>query len=185
MKIYFVSSNKNKIDEVKSILSSDEIEIIAVDEKIHEIQSKDMEKIVRDKAIKVFEKIRRPLLVEQTGLLIKSFGNLPGGLTQIFWDSLEADKFGEIFSKIGSAEVTAKTVLAFCDGKEIHTFEGTVDGNIISPPRGSKEFQWDCVFMPKGYDKTFAEMGEGKNEISMRKIALEKLRDYLGGIEDE
>lgn len=185
MKIYFVSSNKNKIDEVKAILGSNEIEVIAVDKKIHEIQSEDMEKIVRDKAIKVFEKIRRPLLVEQTGLLIKDFGNLPGGLTQIFWDSLEADKFGEIFSHIGSAEVTAKTVLAFCDGKKVYTFDGTVDGKIISPPRGDRKFQWDCVFVPQGYDKTFAEMGAEKNKISMRRVALEKLRDYLREIENE
>lgn len=185
MKIYFISSNKNKIDEVKSILDSDEIEVVAVSEKIHEIQSEDMEKIVRNKAIEAFGKIRRPLLVEQTGLLIKDFGDLPGGLTQIFWDALEADRFSDIFSKIGSAEVTAKTVLAFCDGKKIHTFEGSVEGNIISPPRGNKEFQWDCVFLPKGYDKTFAEMGKEKNNISMRKIALEKLRNYLGGLEGE
>ena len=182
MKIYFVSSNKNKIDEVKSILESDEIHVVAVNEKIHEIQSEDMEKIVRDKAVKVFAKIRRPLLVEQTGLLIKDFGQLPGGLTQIFWDSLQADKFSDTFSKIGSAEATAKTVLAFCDGKKVYTFEGTVEGEIISPPKGNREFQWDCVFKPKGYDKTFAEMGEEKNKISMRKVALEKLRVYLEGI---
>ena len=45
--------------------------------------------------------------------------------------------------------------------------------------RGNRDFQWDCVFQPDTYDKTFAEMGEQKNTISMRKIALEKLRNYL------
>lgn len=179
MDIYFLSSNKFKIDEVKTILNSSNITIHSVSKKINEIQSDDMKQIVLDKALKAFKQIGRPVLVEQTGLLIKDFGNLPGGLTQIFWDSLEADKFAEIFSNVGSAEVTAKTVLAFCDGKHIHTFEGTVDGHIVYPPRGDRAFQWDCVFEPIGYDKTFSELGDLKNDISMRKIALEKLRFFL------
>lgn len=179
MDIYFLSSNKYKINEVQTILNSPDINIHSISQKINEIQSNDMKEIALDKALKAFQQIGRPILVEQTGLLIKDFGNLPGGLTQIFWDSLEADKFSDIFSKIGSAEVTAKTVLAFCDGKHIHTFEGEVDGHIVCPPRGNKDFQWDCVFEPLGYNKTFAELGDKKNEISMRKIALEKLRTYL------
>lgn len=182
MDIYFLSSNAFKINEVQTILNSSNITIHSVSKKINEIQSNDMTEIALDKALKAFQQIGRPILVEQTGLLIKDFGNLPGGLTQIFWDSLEADKFSDIFSKIGSAEVTAKTVLAFCDGKQIHTFEGTVDGHIVCPPRGNKDFQWDCVFEPLGYNQTFAELGAQKNEISMRKIALEKLRTYLEGI---
>ena len=183
MDIYFLSSNIYKIKEVESILNSDKIKIIPIKIKISEIQSDDMTEIVTDKAIQAFRKVGRPILVEQTGLLIKEFGNLPGGLTQIFWDSLEADKFSKIFSNIGVAEVCAKTVLAFCDGKHIHTFEGTVDGHIVFPPRGDRSFQWDCVFEPVGYDKTFAELGYEKNNISMRKKALDKLSDYLEDME--
>lgn len=182
MNIYFLSSNKFKIQEVQSILNSINIDVLPVPSKINEIQSDNMKEIAMDKVLKAFQEIGRPILVEQTGLLIKDFGNLPGGLTQIFWDSLEADKFSEIFSKIGSSEVTAKTVLAFCDGKHILTFEGTIDGHIINPPRGNKDFQWDCVFEPIGYDKTFAELGDEKNKISMRRIALNKFKTYLEGI---
>ena len=182
MDIYFLSSNKFKINEVQTILNSSCIKVHSVSQKINEIQSNDMKEIALDKALKAFQQIGRPILIEQTGLLIKDFGNLPGGLTQIFWDSLEADKFSYIFSKIGSAEVIAKTVLAFCDGKQIFTFEGEIAGHIVYPPRGNTDFQWDCVFVPLGYDKTFAELGTLKNDISMRKIALEKLRTYLEDI---
>lgn len=179
MQIYFLSSDKHKIQEVQSILNSQKIEVLAICEEIDEIQSNDMHKIALDKALKAFRKIRRPVLVEHTGLLLKDFGNLPGGLTRIFWDSLQADKFSNIFSKIDSAEVTAKSIFAFCDGKHIHTFEGSIDGHIICPPRGTRDFEWDCVFEPCGYDKTFAELGNQKNEISMRKLALEKLITFL------
>lgn len=81
MKLYFISSNRFKINEVKNILESDKISVIAVSQKIHEIQSENMIEIVKSKATEAFKRIRRPLLVEQTGLLIKDFGNLPGGLT--------------------------------------------------------------------------------------------------------
>lgn len=181
MEIYFLSSNKHKIKEVQEILESENIKIHSVSTKINEIQSNDMMEIVLDKALKAFQKIGRPILVEQTGLLIKDFGDLPGGLTQIFWDSLQADKFSEIFSKIGEAKVIAKTVLGFCDGKHMYTFEGQIEGHIINPPRGNQDFQWDCVFEPMGYDKTFAELGDEKNKISMRRIALNEFKDYLEG----
>lgn len=182
MNIYFLSNNRFKIEEVVSILNSDKITIYPVSQKINEIQSSDMVEIVKDKALKAFQQVGHPILVEQTGLLIKDFGNLPGGLTQIFWDSLMAERFSAIFSKIGSSEAVAKTVLGYCDGKHILTFDGVIEGHIICPPRGDKSFQWDCVFEPKGYDKTFAELSKRKNEISMRRIALNKLKKYLENI---
>lgn len=178
--VYFLSSNPNKIKEVKSILSSDSIRVESASIKINEIQSEDMQVIVKDKVIKAYQMIARPIIVEQTGLLIKGFGNLPGGLTQVFWDSLQADKFSEFFIGNKLTDVIAKTLLAYCDGKKIHYFEGEIEGKIVNPPRGNREFQWDCIFEPVGYDDTFAEMGATKNDISMRKIALEKLRAYLG-----
>ena len=57
-----------------------------------------------------------------------------------------------------------------------------VQGTIPTQPRGTNGFACDPIFIPEGYNKTFAEMtAEEKNAISMHKIALEKLRDYLKG----
>ena len=179
MNIYFLSSNKHKLAEVQKILNSEAITVLPVNEKINEIQSNDMSEIAIDKALKAFIHIGRPIIVEQTGLLLKDFGNLPGGLTQIFWDSLEADNFGKYFSATDTAQVIAKTVIAYCDGRQIKTFEGEIAGKIVFPPRGNRDFQWDCVFQPTGYNQTFAEMGDQKNTISMRKLAIEKLKQYL------
>lgn len=179
MEIYFLSSNQHKIAEVKSILNSDTITVKEINKKINEIQSADMKEIAIDKVIKAFKEIGRPILVEQTGLLLNDFADLPGGLTQIFWDSLNADNFCKYFSNTETAEVTAKTELAFCDSKRIYTFEGSIEGIIVKKPRGDRSFQWDCVFQPKGYKETFAEMGDEKNKISMRRRALEELRKFL------
>lgn len=180
--IYFLSKNKYKLKEVKEILNLKNYEICLNEEKIEEIQSKDMIKIVEDKLLKAFKKISRPLIVEQTGLILEDLGGFPGGLTQIFWDSLQADKFTQYFStKTGTGKAKAKTVVGYCDGKQIKIFEGEVNGIIVEEPRENRSFQWDCVFQPEGYTTTFAEMEEKKNQISMRKIALEQLRNYLEG----
>jgi XTP/dITP diphosphohydrolase len=64
--------------------------------------------------------------------------------------------------------------------KEIHKFEGIVEGEIIRERRGGEGFGYDPIFQPNGYDQTFAELGmEIKNHISHRARATQKLADYL------
>jgi len=129
--------------------------------------------------LKAFNQIGRPVFIEHTGLYIESLQGFPGGLTQVFWDKLEADKFSELLGGLENTSLTARTVIAYCDAKKIYTFEGSVEGQISPEPKGDRAFQWDCVFIPNGYTETFAELGEKKNEISMRKLAFEKFREFL------
>lgn len=179
LKIRFISSNEFKVNEAKAILEGGHVEVIQLNIKLEEIQSEDTAKLVKDKALKAFSNIGRPLFVEHTGLYLSYMNGLPGGLTQIFWDNLEADRFSELFGQKPETAVIAKTTIGYIDGRQFHLFEGEISGNISPEPRGNKDFQWDCVFVPKGYDKTFAELGDIKNEISMRKLALDKFAEFL------
>ena len=77
------------------------------------------------------------------------------------------------------ASVTAKTQIGYCDGREIHVFEGVIEGTVPPVPAGPPDFQWDCVFIPNGHSVTFAEMGSEKDEISMRRRALDKVAEHL------
>jgi XTP/dITP diphosphohydrolase len=129
--------------------------------------------LLRDKAIKAFQFIGRPLFVEHTALYADALNQFPGGLTQVFWDTLGADRVAEMFKALGDQSVTAKTHVAYINGKTIRTFEGSVNGRFSDEPRGPRDFQWDCVFIPEGRSETFAEMGmTEKNKISMRTMAL-------------
>lgn len=180
--IRFVSSNPHKIREARLILERVGISIIPVDLKIEELQTTDASRLVQDKLLKAFNAVGRPLFVEHTGLLLSHLGGFPGGLTQIFWDSLRADRFAELFGKLAPDRVaTALTTVAYCDGRNILEFKGSVSGEIVPEPRGPREFQWDSVFQPKGFSETFAELGDKKNEISMRKLALDQLAVTLAG----
>ncbi|MGB5965455.1 MAG: non-canonical purine NTP pyrophosphatase [Sulfurimonadaceae bacterium] len=177
MQIRFVTNNPYKLKEVKSMI--DAAEIVAAKLKIEEIQTDDVEKLVKDKLLKAFKKVGRPVFVEHTGLYLESLNSFPGGLTQIFWDKLKAEKFSKLLGTLETTKAIAKTTIGYCDGKKIHFFEGEIAGKISPEPRGERDFQWDCVFIPDGEEMTFAELGDRKNDISMRQIAFEKFNEYL------
>lgn len=179
MKIRFMSGNKHKIKEVQRILDPIGVDIVPVSRKIEELQTQDVNALVRDKLIKAFHEIGRPLFVEHTGLYLRGLNDLPAGLTQIFWDRLEARRFADLVAALGDDKVIARTVLGYCDGRQMHLFEGAIDGTVPRVPAGPEDFQWDCVFMPDGYKTTFAEMGTEKDEISMRRLALDKFAAHL------
>ncbi|WP_080684199.1 non-canonical purine NTP pyrophosphatase [Pseudomonas chlororaphis subsp. aureofaciens] len=179
MEIVFLSSNKSKIAEVQAILNKEEITVVPSSIKIEEIQSEDVKHLVRDKVLKAFSRIGRPIFVEHTGLYIEALNGLPGGLTQIFWDNLDAEGFIRLVAHAPDSKVIARTVIGYCDGLKIHFFEGDTKGTISTSSKGPTDFQWDCIFIPDGFSQTFAELGEKKNEISMRKKALEQLSNFL------
>ena len=178
MKLLFVSKNKFKHAEATRVLSALGIDVQANHLEIHELQTVDTEALVKDKATRAFSALGRPLLVEHTGLYLNDIKGFPGGLTQIFWDTLKKDRFAELFASEADS-VKAVTYIGYVDGQRVHLFHGEITGKIVSPPRVDHGFQWDCVFQPNGHDQTFSEMGEKKDDISMRSIALIKLRDHL------
>jgi non-canonical purine NTP pyrophosphatase (RdgB/HAM1 family) len=77
-------------------------------------------------------------------------------------------------------EATAETCLGYFDGDAFVSFSGVVEGQIARQPRGDFGFGWDSIFIPNGWDKTFAEMTpEEGAAVSMRRAAALKLRAYL------
>lgn len=89
---------------------------------------------------------------------------------------------GEVSEGQRGAEPKAcfRTSIALVMGDETHFFDGTVEGHIISEKRGNGGFGYDPIFVPDGYDQTFAELGsEVKNGISHRARAVAKLVEFL------
>jgi XTP/dITP diphosphohydrolase len=70
--------------------------------------------------------------------------------------------------------------VAYCDDSGAQLFEGEIHGTISTELRGTNGFGYDSIFIPNGQSKTYAEMNsEEKNAVSMRGIALSKLRQFL------
>lgn len=172
-KIYFVTGNKNKFEEASSIIPS----LIQKDIDLPEIQSLDVREVIKYKLEVVFKEIG-PCIVEDQSLLFEGLNGLPGPLIKWFLKSIGNEGLVN-FSKLGTGQAQVIALLGLYDGKEMSYFEGTQKGTIVAP-RGENGFGWDPIFQPDGSDKTFGEItSEEKNAISFRKIAFEKLKEYL------
>lgn len=176
----FLTKNDGKFRELSELIDSSKYSLIQDKTEISELQTEDMQTLIRDKLLKAFDRIRRPLIVDHTGLQFDLLNDFPSGLTSVFYDKLLAEGIAKLVGESNKNGVTAITHIGYCDGRMVHYFDGRLRGSISPEPRGSEGFQWDTVFIPDGYDKTFAELGnKKKNEISMRRIAFDKFAEFL------
>lgn len=176
MKIHFITGNKDKFKEVETIIK--EVEQVDID--LPEIQEIDAKKIIQAKILKALETVSDNVLVEDTSLYIDSLKGLPGPLAKWFLKTIGNTGLAKVSMLFGEPLAQAKTVLGYARSKdEIYFFEGVIKGKIVEP-KGELGFGWDPIFRPDGFEKTFGEMTfEEKNQLSMRKLALEELRKFL------
>ncbi len=175
MALYFITGNKGKLAEVQSILG----DVEALDIDLPEIQELDAHKIVRAKLEEALKHQTGEFIVEDTSLYFDALNGLPGPLIKWFLKTIGNDGLYKILENFDNHNAEAKTIIGHADSKgNINFFEGSIKGAIVSP-RG-QGFGWDPIFQPEGYSKTFGELtAEEKNSISMRKIAIEKLKEHL------
>lgn len=173
-KLTFVTGNPAKAKYLSDYFS---IPVDHVKLDLPEIQSLDLGKIVNDKARRAYEIIKNPVIVEDVSLRFEELGKLPGPLIKWFFEELGNE--GLCMMARGSRAL-AQVKFAIYDGSKTVVFSGERNGFIAPIPRGDKNFGWDPIFIPNGYDKTWAEMSEGEKHVtSMRRLALEEMLSFL------
>jgi XTP/dITP diphosphohydrolase len=180
--IRFLTRNPGKFRELEQLLDPAKYALIRDTKEIHELQTVNMDVLIRDKVLKAFKIIRHPLIVDHTGLAFDLLNGFPAGLTSVFYDKLGDDGIASLIGGSANRNVTAITLIGYCDGRKVHSFRGEARGVVADSPRGTDGFQWDKVFIPDGFDKTYAELGlKKKNEISMRRRAFDAFAAFLKG----
>ena len=173
--LFFITGNKGKYDEVKSILGN--VEQLEMD--LPEIQSIDAHDIIKAKLLEAKKHGKGEYIVEDTSLYMDCLNGLPGPLIKWFLKTIGNEGLYKIADKMGDYGAEARTIVGYSSGEEIRFFEGSVKGE-ITEPKGTG-FGWDPIFKPDGFEKTFGEMTkEEKNGISMRRKALNKLKEFIG-----
>lgn len=175
MQLYFITGNKSKFDEVQSIL--DNVEQLDID--LPEIQDIDAKNIIRAKLLEALQHREGEFIVEDTSLYLSCLKGLPGPLIKWFLKTVGNEGLVDIAEKLANHEAEAETIIGYAKNHEqIYFFEGSVKGRVVKP-KGVSGFGWDPIFQPNGFHKTFAEMNsEEKNSISMRRIALNKFKEF-------
>jgi len=171
----FATGNHQKLKEFEEILG---IKLNHSDLDLDEIQSIEVEEVAMHKAKQAFELLKEPVIVEDTGLYFEELNGLPGALIKFFVKKLTLEQICSLVKE--NRKARAVTCIAYFDGGAIKTFIGETEGEIAREPRGTNGFGWDPVFIPQGYDRTFAELtDEEKTSRFMRKEAIKKLREFL------
>lgn len=200
MKIVFATNNQHKLQEIRDILGS-EFEIVSLkdigcDVDIPETGNT-LEENAMQKAQYVYDHYNLSCFADDTGLEVEALNGEPGVHSARYAEGTDHDSKANMAKLLRNLEgkdnrkARFRTVIALiqkqdvcpcgCTSiKKVNRFEGIVDGSIATEKHGTAGFGYDPIFVPEGYDKSFAELGESiKNGISHRARAVAKLAEYL------
>jgi len=176
--IYFATTNEGKLTEAAALLG---IKVLACGLDIPEIQSLDPVKVAVQKAKDYYQKLQKPILVEDVSLAFVALKGLPGPYINDFSKALGNDGLIALLASKSDRSATAQTTLVFIDeSQQEHVFIGKIEGSITEAPIGDNGFGWDPIFIPQGFTKTFAQMSDAeKNTCSMRALAFQQFKAWL------
>jgi XTP/dITP diphosphohydrolase len=187
-KLCFATNNAHKLEEIQAILG-DSFELLS----LNDIHCKEelpetgntLEANSLQKAKYMYDNYQVDCFADDTGLEVHALGGEPGvysaryaGLQRSHRDNINLLLKNLVNKPDRSARF--RTVITLIQSGNVTQFEGIVNGKIIEDLRGTEGFGYDPIFIPDGYDRTFAEMSLAeKGEISHRGRAFQKLIDFL------
>lgn len=192
MKLVFATNNKHKLDEVRKITAQHNIEVVSLAD-IHchdEIPetADTLEGNALQKAQYIQDKFGLDCFADDTGLEVEALDNAPGVYSARYagpgHDS-EANMQKLLQEMEGKTNRKARfrTVIALIIGDKQYCFSGIVNGTITTEKKGENGFGYDPIFIPEGYEQTFAELRDSvKNKISHRAKAVEQLDHFLANL---
>ena len=187
MEIIFATHNLHKTEEVRAILGPDyivrnlpELGCPDIPETADTLQGNALQK-----AQYVVDHYHLNCFADDTGLEVEALDGRPGVFSARY--AGEGCSYQDNVLKLldemhgmTNRKACFKTVIALILNGEQYLFEGRVDGQILTEQRGTDGFGYDPIFLPDGFDQTFAEMDTvTKNSISHRGRAMQQLKEFL------
>lgn len=188
-KLCFATNNAHKLEEIQAILG-DSFELVSLAETgcIEELPEtgNTLEANSLQKAQYLYDHYHVDCFADDSGLEVHALGGEPGVDSAHYAgpQRSHADNVNLLLKNLtDKTDRTAqfRTVITLVQNGEITQFEGSIKGQIINELRGSQGFGYDPIFVPEGYETTFAEMSLAeKGKISHRAKAFAKLVAFLG-----
>ncbi len=196
MHIVFASANKSKIQEISALIPSTyklvSLEDIGITEDIPEtgLTIKDNSEIKARYVAEVLIKKKLPwaVIADDSGLEVEALNGEPGVYSARYAgmqknDTANNKKLLDELANFTNRKAIFVTTITLILKNQIFFFNGQINGTIALEPKGTKGFGYDPLFIPQGYQSTFAELEKDvKNKISHRAIALNKVIQYLNNI---
>ena len=176
----FATSNRHKFNEVSAILEDYGIPVEMASLELREIQADALEEIAAEKAREACRRVNGPAMVEDTGLFIDSLNGFPGPYSAYVFHTVGNEGVLRLLEGASDRFATFQSVFAYCrphDSPEC--FPSAVDGTIALECRGGG-WGYDPIFIAAGASgRTYGELGDEKNRLSHRRMALEKLARWI------
>lgn len=187
-KIVFATNNNHKLAEVREILKG-HIEIVSLKEIGFEGEIEETEETLEGNALLkaryIYNKYNLDCFADDTGLEIDALNGKPGVYSARYAGEPSDSKKNteKVLTEMNgekNRKARFRTVICLVESGESMFFEGKIEGRISEEPSGLKGFGYDPVFIPEGYNQTFADLTmELKNNISHRYLAVCELSKYL------
>lgn len=187
-KIVFATNNQHKLQEVKEVLGKI-IEIISLAEfKCYDDipeTANTLEGNALIKAEHIYNKFGHNCFADDTGLEVEALDGAPGVYSARYaGDDNNAianmERLLQNMKQHSNRNARFRTVIAYIEQGKVRYFEGKIDGTIATEPKGKAGFGYDPVFIPTGYNLSFAELGsDEKNKISHRALAVSQFAKFL------
>ncbi|MBN2013980.1 MAG: XTP/dITP diphosphatase [Candidatus Altiarchaeota archaeon] len=179
MRVKFATSNRHKVQEGNVVGGEYGIEFIQLKEPYPEIRDDDVREVAREGAGFVYDKVKFPVIVEDTGLFIESLKGFPGSYSAFVYGKIGCEGILRLLSGIEDRKAWFTSAIGFCDESGVRIFVGEARGTISEEARGNAGFGYDPIFVPGGYEKTFAEDPQLKNQVSHRRKAFQKFCQWI------
>ena len=187
MELIFASHNENKVREIKSMVSENILILSLNDLNFHEEieeTGQTLDENARIKASAIHKLTGKNVFADDSGLFVEALNGQPGIYSSRYAGT--GNSMDNIFKLLDelknetNRKAYFKSVFCLILNEQEYYFDGEVHGNIIFEKRGNQGFGYDPVFVPNGFEETFAGMNqEQKNLISHRYKALEKLINFI------
>ena|SRR5690348_13940999 len=145
MEFIFVTSNKHKLREAEQILGR---KIKHTSLELAELQALEVSEIVKKKAESAYKIVKKPVVVDDTGVYIKSLNGFPGAFIKWVLNANGNELICRMIKNGQSRDAYAEACICLYDGKNHHVFSGKVYGAIAKKPMGNDKFHWDPIFIP-------------------------------------
>ena len=177
--INFITSNKNKVKEFRQILEP-EIVVNHIEMTYPEMRSDDPQKIAEMSAEMLAKKLKKNVVVEDSGMFIKSLNDFPGTCSAYIHKRIGLKGILKLMENFEDRSCTYKSAVAYCEpGKKPASFLGGEKGTVSREIRGKFGFGHDPIFVPENSQKTYGEMENYAERKQFRRRAVLKLREYL------
>ena len=180
LELSIITENKAKGEEALNILANLGVKARIVLMSKYEIQSESLEEIALHAARIAYHMLRKPLVVDDSGLFIEALNGFPGPYSSYIYKKIGVRGILKLMEGEVNRRACFKTVVAVIIPPLERIYIGETCGVIALEARGEKGFGFDPIFIPEGYTRTYAEMTlEEKNRISHRYKAYKNMVEDL------